>query len=80
LKHQLAAFAVQADGLIAELAHQENRLARGLVESQGQLVLGPSRFHGLAHLALDPEKAVSRHGVVDTLVRAEVVVVVDKGG
>jgi hypothetical protein len=79
LEHQLAAFAVQADGLIAELAHQEYRLPSGFVERQSQLVLSPSRFHGLAHLALDPEKTVCRHGVVDALVRAEVVVVVDKG-
>ena len=71
---------MQADGLVAELAHQEHRLPRGLVKCQGQLVLGPSLFHGLAYLALDPKEAVGRHGVVDALVGAEVVVVVDEVG
>jgi len=80
LEHQLAALTVQADRLIAELSHQEHRLTRGLVERHGQLVLGPGFFHGLAYLALDPEEAVSRYGVADSLVGSEVVVVVDEVG
>jgi hypothetical protein len=78
LEYEFAALTVQADGLIAKLAHQEDGLARRLVECQGQLVLGPGFFHGLAHLALYPKKAVSWHGVVDALVGAEVIVVVDE--
>lgn len=69
---------MQAHGLATELAHQEDRLACGLVERHGQLVLFPGRFHGLAHLALGPEEAVRRHCVVDALVGTEVVVVIDE--
>jgi hypothetical protein len=71
---------VQAHGLVAKLAHQKHRLACRLVERQGQLVLGPGFFHGFAHLVLDPEEAVGRHGVVDALVGSEMVVVVDEVG
>jgi hypothetical protein len=80
LQHQLAALAVQAHRLVADLAHQEHRLARRLVQRHGQLVLGPGRFNGLAHLALRPEEAVCRCGVVDALVWAEMVVMVDEVG
>jgi hypothetical protein len=76
LQHQLAALAVQADGLVADLADQEHALPRRFIHGQGQLVLGPGRFQGFAHLALDPKEAVGRHGVVQALVRAEMVVMV----
>jgi hypothetical protein len=80
LQHQLAAFTVQAHRLVADLAHQEHRLARRLVQRHGQLVLGPGRFDGLAHLALRPEETVCRCGVVDALMGSEMVVVVDEVG
>jgi len=69
---------MQAHRLVAELAHQEHRLPRGLIERQSQLVLRPGLFHGPAHLALGPKEAVGRHGIAYALVRAEVVVVVDE--
>jgi hypothetical protein len=69
---------VKADSLSAELADKKHRLARGFVDSHCQLVVFPGFFQGLPHLGLGREKAVGRHGVVQALVRAEMVVVVDK--
>ncbi len=71
---------MKADGLVAELAHQKDALARRLVHGFGELVLLPSRFEAQAHLVFRPEEAVSRDGVVQALVGSEVVVVVDEGG
>jgi hypothetical protein len=79
LQDQLAAFAMQADSLVAELAHQKDALARGFIHGFGELVLLPSRFQAQPHLAFRSEEAVCRDGVVQALVRSEVVVVVDEG-
>jgi hypothetical protein len=76
LQYQLSSFAVQGQGLPADLADQEHGLPGRLVQGQGQLVFSPSRFKGLADLVLGPKKAVRRHRVVDALVWPEVVVVV----
>jgi hypothetical protein len=75
---QFSGFAVQAQRLPADLAHQEHRLSRWFVQRQGQLVPGPGGLQGPPHLDLRPKEAVGRHGVVDALVGAEVVVVVDE--
>lgn len=69
---------MQADGLPAELAHQENPLALRFVHGQRELVLGPSGLKAKTHLVLGPKEAVGGHGVVQTLMGAEVVVVVDE--
>jgi hypothetical protein len=78
--HQLAPLAVQADGLVADLAHQEHRPPGGLFHGQTFLVLAPRRLQRLAHRALGPKKAVGGRGVVQGLMGAEMVVVVDVVG
>jgi len=70
---------VQAHGLVAELAHQKNALACGLIHGLRELVLLPGRLEPQAHLALRAEETIRRHGVVQALVGSEVVVVVDEG-
>ena len=69
---------MQGQSLATDLPHQEHRLTRGPIQGLRQLVPLPDRLQGFAHLALGPEEAVRRHGVVDALVWAEVVVVVDE--
>jgi hypothetical protein len=69
---------MQAHRLPAELPHQENPLALRLIHRHGELVLGPCGFEPRAHLVLGPKEAVGGHGVVQALVGAEMVVVVDE--
>jgi hypothetical protein len=69
---------MQAHGLLAELPHQEHALALGLIHRQRELVLGPGGLKAQAHLVLRAEETIRRHGVVQALVGAEVVVVVDE--
>lgn len=69
---------VHRDGLAPYLAHEKGRRSRQLPRGQTDLVLRHRLLDRTSHVALRAEKPIGRHHVVDPLVGAEVVVVVDK--
>jgi hypothetical protein len=78
LQNEFSALPMQGKGLIPELANQKDGIPGWLIERQGQFIVLPGFFQRDAHLGFRPKKAVRRHGVVQSLVGAEVVVVVDE--
>jgi len=69
---------VHRDRLAIYLADQKRRRARELPRRQPDLVFRQRFFDRLPHFALRAKKSVGRHHVVDALIGAEMVVVIDK--
>ena len=72
-----SALAVHRHRTIADLAEEEDRLARGVLEGELELALAHLLLEGLAQGVLRAEEAIRRHHALDPLVRSEVVVVAD---